>query len=438
MKPDKEFAVIGYGRFGKLWAQILAEHGRVSVYEFRKNIQIPSGPDIRFTDLSEALKKPVIFLCIPISEIETFLKTHAASVSRESVLIDTASVKSYPIAWMDTLIPDVPHLGLHPLFGPDSYRADQTNLMIITPSAQYPQLVAQWSEIFASWRFFTQVISADEHDRSIAYSQGVTHFVGNVLQEMHLPKTNTPTHGFTLLQDVARFCSNDTPQLFHDMLLYNPHSERMFTDFIRASHRISTYIRRENTLKSGPLTLGVMGEEGSFSQEAGEQWLQDNQICDARLLCLSNAQKVYQALDFGSIQVGLLPIQNAAGGMVLETVRGMAEHNCKITGFFPFLVRQCLMIRKDCLAETPVSIHSHPQALRQCKRYLQKHYPGVPLIEEEDTAGSARKLAHEELPANAGVVAPEKCAAIYGLKLLRRGIQDLSHNITDFVTVIRE
>ncbi|MDD3094892.1 MAG: prephenate dehydrogenase/arogenate dehydrogenase family protein [Candidatus Neomarinimicrobiota bacterium] len=438
MKPEKEFAVIGYGRFGKLWAQILSEHGTVFVYESRKDGDLSAKAGLVFSDLETALKKSVIFLCIPISEMESFLRTHAAVFAPGSTVIDTASVKSYPIAWMDALIPDVPHMGLHPLFGPDSYRADHVNLMIITPSEQYPQLAPHWSEVFASWRFFTQTIPAEEHDRSIAYSQGVTHFVGNVLREMHLRKTNTPTHGFTLLQDVARFCSNDTPQLFRDMLLYNPHSERMFGDFMRASHQVSTYIRRENNLMAGPFVLGVMGEEGSFSQEAGEQWLQDNQIKDARILCLSNAEKVYQALDFGSIQVGLLPIQNAAGGMVIETVRGLAQHNCKITGFFPFLVRQCLMCKQQTDVESPRSIHSHPQALRQCKRYLQKHHASVPLIEEEDTAGSARRLAHGELPKNAWVIAPEKCVRLYDLKLLRRGIQDLSYNITDFVTVIRE
>lgn len=437
IQPEKEFAVIGYGRFGALWSEILSEHGRVFVYDSRK-AEKPHNARILLTDIDTALSRKVVFLCIPISAMEVFLKEYAAKIPPSSTLIDTASVKAYPMRWMDALIPNIPHLGLHPLFGPDSYASNQINLMIITPSQQYPDLARIWSGIFASWRFFTKIISPEEHDRSIAYSQGVTHFIGNVLQRMNLPKTNTPTQGFSMLQDVARFCSNDTPQLFRDMLLYNPHSGPMFRDFLQASHEVSAYIRKENELQSGPLSLGVMGEEGSFSQAAGELWLQNHQIDDAKIICLSNAEKVYDALDYGSIQIGLLPIQNAVGGMVQESVLGLARYRCKITGFFPFLVQQCLMARRDDMRKTPLSIHSHPQALRQCKAYLKKHFPEVRQSEEEDTAGSARMLAAGELPEGAWVIAPEKCAELYGLKLLKKGIQDLSHNVTDFVTVVKD
>lgn len=432
-----EFAVIGYGRFGALWSDILAEHGKVYVYDIRRGEENESRNPV-FCDLETALSRDVIFLCIPISETEHFLEKNAALINPSSTVIDTASVKSFPMQWMDKYIAGIPHLGLHPLFGPDSYNINKTNLLIITPSEQYSELAQHWSGIFADWRFFTKIISPDEHDRSIAYSQGVTHFIGNVLQKMNLPKSNTPTQGFSMLQDVARFCSNDTPQLFRDMLLYNPHSGRMFRDFLHASHEVSAYIRKENKLQSGPLSLGVMGEKGSFSQEAGERWLKDHQLLEAKIICFSNAEKVYDALDYGSIQIGLLPIQNAVGGMVQESVRGLAAYRCKITGFFPFLVQQCLMSRKDDKHKKPLSIHSHPQALRQCRAYLKKHYPGVPQIEEEDTAGSARMLAAGKLPEGAWVIAPGKCANIYELKLLHRGIQDLNHNVTDFITVIKD
>jgi prephenate dehydrogenase len=437
MNNDATFAVIGYGRFGALWSSVLSEHGTVYVYDSKPPTE-PLQEGMILTDPDTALSRKYIFLCIPISAMEAFLQEHAKKIPATSTVIDTASVKSYPMRWMDSAIPHVPHMGLHPLFGPDSYTPEKTNLLIITPSEQYPELARQWSETFASWRFFTKIISADEHDRSIAYSQGVTHFIGNVLQNMDLPKTNTPTLGFSMLQDIARFCSNDTPQLFRDMLLYNPHSGSMFGDFLEASHEVSTYIRRENKTQSGPLILGVMGEDGSFSQEAGELWLQNKRIRDARILCFSNATKVYDALDYGSIDIGLLPIQNAVGGMVQESVRGLARYRSKITGFFPFLVRQCLLKRKDDTSDKPQSIHSHPQALRQCKTYLKKHFAGVKLVEEEDTAASARMLAKGELPASAWVIAPEKCVELYGLKLVRKNIQDLSHNVTDFITVIKD
>ncbi|MBW6458194.1 MAG: prephenate dehydrogenase/arogenate dehydrogenase family protein [FCB group bacterium] len=441
MPQDKnmEFSVVGYGRFGKLWTDILSEHASVSVYENNPEIIGREKGKIDFVDLNTALSRQVVFLCVPISAMEEFLIKHAKDFGPDTTVIDTASVKTLPLAWMDRSIPSIRHLGVHPLFGPDSYVANQNNLLILTPSEQYPELARIWSEIFASWRFFTKTISAEEHDRSIAYSQGVTHFVGNVLHRMALPRTNTPTLGYTMLQDVERFCRNDTPQLFRDMLTYNPESLNMYREFMKATHEVSGYFRKDVTQIDGEtMILGVMGAEGSFSQEAGEMWVKSKQLRDARITCLTTAEKVYEALNFGMIHVGLLPIQNAVGGMVLETVQGLAKHSCKITGFFPFLVNQCLMRRKDMKEERPVSIHSHPQALRQCKTFLKTHYPDVPLIEEEDTAVSAYKLSVGELPENAWVIASETCIKLYQLKIVQKKIQDLAYNVTDFVTVINK
>ena len=392
---------------------------------------------VHFTDLDTALRQDVVFLCIPISGIRQFLRDHAARFSRHTTLIDMASVKSLPVEWMDTHIPRVPHLGAHPLFGPDSYGTNRENLIILTASRQYPGLAERWGEIFRELGFRVRELTPEEHDRSIAYSQGITHFIGNVLEKMGLPETYTPTRGYTLLQDVAGFCSNDTPQLFRDMLLYNPQSMDMFKRFLQASHEVSSYIRRENMQYTGPLTIGVMGDEGSFSHEAGKIWLKNKHIRGGKISCLTTAEKVYDALDFGLIGVGLLPVQNAVGGMVLETVEGLAKYSCKISGFFPFTVEQCLLGR-SAEAEMPSSIHSHPQALRQCRDYLAKHYPGVPQVEEEDTAAAARKLAAGDLPDEAVVIASEVCVQRFGLTLLRKNIQDLAYNVTDFITVVKE
>lgn len=432
------YSVIGYGRFGQLWVDILSEHAQVVVHEINAEAFPDDKKNIKLVNLKTALKQDVIFLCIPISSMEDFIRKNAHFIAKDSTLIDMASVKSMTVSWMDEAIPNIKHLGVHPLFGPDSYAENRNNLIIITPSSQYPELGMFWSEKFAAWRFFTKIISPESHDKSIAYSQGVTHFVGNVLQRMDLPNTDTPTRGYKLLRDVEQFCENDTPQLFRDMLLYNPESVNMFKKFLDATHEVSANIRKKNIEVSGALTLGVMGDEGSFSQEAGHLWLKNNRAANGELFCLTTAEKVYDALNFGFIKIGLLPIQNAVGGMVMETVQGLAKYRCKITGFFPFTVSQCLMGYNDPSIKKPSSIHSHPQALRQCKSYLAEHYPGVKLVEEDDTASSARKLAEGKLPKDAYVIASKTCKSLYGLKMIAKGIQDLEYNVTDFVTVIKE
>jgi len=68
------FSVIGYGRFGKLWVDILSEYGSVLVYENNTEVFPDEKKNIHFVNLKTALKQDVIFLCIPISAMESFIK----------------------------------------------------------------------------------------------------------------------------------------------------------------------------------------------------------------------------------------------------------------------------------------------------------------------------------------------------------------------------
>jgi prephenate dehydrogenase len=434
MKP-REFSVIGYGRFGRVMAGILSRYGTVYAYDTR--LFTPTSP-VRKVCLQEALSKEVVFLCIPISALPGFLNQSKVMIAKSSTVIDTGSVKAYPVRWMDEMIPHIPHLGIHPLFGPDSYAENRVNLVILTPSDQYPDLAKTWRDTFQEWHFFTRILSPDEHDKSIAGSQGLTHFIGNILQTLKLPETKTPTKGYGMLRAVEVFCSHDTPELFRDMLMYNDHSSEMFRSFMKATHTVASLIRKESfNIKKEKIQVGAMGDEGTFSHEAALQFIRDRQLVNGEVRCLTSAENVLEHLELGKIDIGLLPIQNAVGGVVQETLTYLAGTRCKISGHFPFLVKQCLLSRRD-YEGPPVSIHSHLQALRQCKSFLEAHYPNVPLVEEKDTAAAAAMLSKGEIPENAFVIAPETCVKLHNLKLIRSGIQDLDYNITDFISVIMD
>ncbi len=429
------YSIIGYGRFGRVMANILARYGDVWAYDTRSFTPVPP---VKKTSLNDALSKDVIFLCIPISAIPYFLNQVRNKISPSTTVIDTASVKAYPVQWMDEMIPQIPHLGIHPLFGPDSYAENRVNLIILTPSEQYTGLAETWRDTFQEWHFFTRILTPDEHDKNIAASQGLTHFIGNILHTLKLPETKTPTKGYGMLRAVEAFCSHDTPQLFRDMLMYNDHSSEMFRTFMKATHKVASLIRRESfTLNKEKIRVGAMGDEGSFSHEAAVQFIRDRQLINGEVLCLTTAENVLEHLELGKIDIGLLPIQNAVGGVVQETLTHLAGTRCKISGHFPFLVKQCLLSHPDYEGK-PVSLHSHLQALRQCKSFLETHYPGIPLVEEKDTAVAAARLSKGEIPKNAFVIAPETCVKLHNLKLIRSGIQDLDYNITDFISVIMD
>ena len=80
-------------------------------------------------------------------------------------------------------------------------------------------------------------------------------------------------------------------------------------------------------------------------------------------------------------------------------------------------------------------IHSHRQALRQCKEYLVENFWSKPLIQEDDTAEAARRLAESKIPNTAAVIASEHCANKYGLEILKESIHDLKNNLTLFISI---
>ena len=71
------------------------------------------------------------------------------------------------------------------------------------------------------------------------------------------------------------------------------------------------------------------------------------------------------------------------------------------------------------------------------KNYLSENFWTRPLIEEDDTAESARRLSQKKLPETAGVIANKACADIYGLEVLEKSIHDLKHNLTLFIGVCK-
>jgi prephenate dehydrogenase len=70
-------------------------------------------------------------------------------------------------------------------------------------------------------------MSPDEHDRLAAYSQGVTHYIGRVLDRLDLQPTSIDTEGFKILRSLIEQTCNDSWELFHDLQRYNPYTRDM-------------------------------------------------------------------------------------------------------------------------------------------------------------------------------------------------------------------
>jgi len=175
-----------------------------------------------------------------------------------------------------------------------------------------------------------------------------------------------------------------------------------------------------------------MGAEWSFSDEAARFWLK-TQDFEAVLSYMISADNVFLALNESNADLGFLALQNAAGGIVSETVQALAKNQSEIVEYVPYQIDQCLLAKKKNIAAKAVC--SHPHALAQCSIILNTEFSDTPLITAGDTALAAQQLAKGIISPETYVIASEAAANHYGLVILKKSIQNLAKNKTDFIVV---
>ena len=185
------------------------------------------------------------------------------------------------------------------------------------------------------------------------------------------------------------------------------------------------------------ISIGIQGAKGSFSEEAAIRFAENHGIKEYKIKYLISSESVLSNVENSGIDYGIFAMENAQGGVVIESVEALANHRCKIIEMFQIPIEQNLLGLKGINIGDITQIHSHQQALRQCKNYLSDNFWTRPLIEEDDTAEAARRLSEKKLPETAAVIANRSCAELYGLEILQESIHDLKHNLTLFIGITK-
>lgn len=230
----KQAAVIGLGRFGLFWAEMLAREYRVLGTSRRRIDPLPPG--VVQVPLEEALEAPLVFLTVAISAMPGVLRTIAPFVRPGSTVIDTCSVKVYPVQQMQEILPDsVDIIATHPMFGPDSARERTDRLpVILWPVRDRQERAPELSRVFTGLGMRVVEMSPEDHDREAAFTQGVTHLVGRLLSMMDLSPSEIGTLGYTRLLQVMDQTCNDPLELFRDLQRFNPSTREMRRRFSAA------------------------------------------------------------------------------------------------------------------------------------------------------------------------------------------------------------
>lgn len=225
MHPQ-DVGIIGYGRFGRLWASLLAPHHRVRVAD--ANV-LPVNEYLPLPELCAHAR--VIFLCVPINQVERVVGEISPFLQPGTVVFDTCSVKVHPANVLTAQLgqrADLTLVATHPMFGPDSAARGVEGLpMVVWRLSGSEQVYAAWTRFFRTLGIRTVEMDPAEHDRLAAYSQGVTHYIGRVLDRLDLHATPIDTEGFRILRALVAQTCNDSWELFQDLQQYNPYTREM-------------------------------------------------------------------------------------------------------------------------------------------------------------------------------------------------------------------
>ncbi len=180
-----------------------------------------------------------------------------------------------------------------------------------------------------------------------------------------------------------------------------------------------------------PLRVAFLGPEGTFTHLAARHQFGGS----GQALPQGTIQAVFQAVARGAADYGVVPVENATEGAVDSTLDAFLDSPLRICAEILLPVDQALLMRPELDLGAVRRVYSHPQALGQCRRWLEAHLPGADRIEAPSTSEAAR-LARED--AEGAAVASELAADLFGLKVAEARIQDLAANATRFLVLGRE
>lgn len=177
--------------------------------------------------------------------------------------------------------------------------------------------------------------------------------------------------------------------------------------------------------------IGCQGTEGAYSEKAANVLYKDN-----KKLFFENFSDVFDAVNNGVVDIGIIPLENSNAGSV-KTIHGLLQKSdFYIAASVDLPVLHCLLAKKGADLSKITDIYSHEQAFLQCgnffaeNKHIKKHM-------YKNTAMAA-KFVHDSDDNKIAAVGSEDCAELYNLEVIKRDLQDYKTNSTRFVCISKE
>lgn len=178
--------------------------------------------------------------------------------------------------------------------------------------------------------------------------------------------------------------------------------------------------------------IAIQGIKGSFHHQVVKEYFSENVAIDE---CLS-FEELIDSLISGKSDQAVMAIENSIAGPIIPNYALIDKNNLHIIGEHYLSIHQNLMALKGQKIEDIKEVHSHPMALLQCMDFL-KQYPNIKLVEDKDTAETARRIQEKQLTGIAAI-GSKVASEMYDLEIIAPEIQTIKNNMTRFVIIKKQ
>lgn len=179
----------------------------------------------------------------------------------------------------------------------------------------------------------------------------------------------------------------------------------------------------------GPFRVAFLGPAATYSHQAALRYFGES----ADYVPVRTIPEVILEVERGGAEAAVVPIENSTEGAVNYTLDGLIDTGLTICGEIRLDIHHNLLSRAAALSGIK-RVYSHPQALAQCRNWLDRHLPQAEVIETSSTTLAAERAGED---VSAAAVAGELAGRLYRLPALRERIEDVAHNITRFLVMGR-
>jgi len=237
--------IVGYGSFGAFLEVLIKRF--VPTAEVRIHSSRFEADNKKFFTLADTAQCNFVILAVPIHAFEETLIKVVPLLAFESIVVDVATVKLHTVNLLKKYLAGKKYIATHPMFGPESYAKksqEVAGFRFVMADGTLP--VEQYNALCSFLKqcgFEVVEMSAESHDKHLAETLFLTHFVGQVVARGGFDRTAIDTVSFGYLMDSVESVKHDT-KLFQDVYRFNPFCEEVLKRFEGAEGEVHALLKK--------------------------------------------------------------------------------------------------------------------------------------------------------------------------------------------------